>query len=310
MANGNGQERGTALTTIRRAASLSPEKWNDERINAVVAMFAGNAKSPGQAAVFLAVADKYDLAPEMGEIWLGEIRGRPTVLVGRDAYIKVAQKDPGYRGFTADIVREGDEFHVEREGSDVRVHHKKKSFGGRGAIMGAYALVPHADRDPVYVEKHLDELRHLMGKEVWKQNTAEMTLTRALTFALKLQYNITGVYSPADEITEEDLDDIAGRKLAGDSEQQMDQLKERMRVVQARVEKEKDAADEAEEADFEIVEEGPEAPLDQTPEAEQEEAEPEDIAAALEEAEAEVEEKVAKRKKDEPAEQGQLDAMP
>ena len=257
MANGNGQqEKGTALAHIRRAAQLSPERWGDERINAVVSMFAGNAKSPGQAAVFLAVADKYDLAPEMGEIWLGEIRGRPTVLVGRDAYLKIAKKDPGYMGFTADVVREKDEFVVEHqtrgEGGEITtIHHKKPGFE-RGKIVGAYALVFHADRRPVYIEKHMDELGHLTGKDVWRQNPSEMVLTRALTLALKLQFNITGVYSPADEITEEDLDDIASRKVAGESDQQLEQLKARMEKVRARVEEERAAV--AEDADYEIVE--------------------------------------------------------
>jgi hypothetical protein len=247
----NNGDKGTQLATIRKAAQLSPERWGDERINAVVSMFAGNAKSPGQAAVFLAVANKYDLAPEMGEIWLGEIRGRPTVLVGRDAYLKVAQRDPGYRGFQADVVREQDEYSVEREGDAIVVHHNKQGFN-RGAVIGAYALVPHADRAPVFIEKHLDELQHLTRKEVWQQNLAEMVLTRALTFALKLQFNITGVYSAADELTDDDLEEIASREVAGHTGQQLDQLKERMEKVRARVAEEK--AEAAEEADYEIVE--------------------------------------------------------
>lgn len=240
MADGNGSAKANQLALIRRAAQLSPEAWTDERLNAIVSMFAGNAKTSGQAAVFLAVADKYDLAPEMGEIWLGQIRGKPHVLVGRDAYIKVAQRDPGYAGFQADIVREGDDYEVERKGADVTIHHRKAGFGGRGKILGAYALVPHKDRAPVYIEKHIEELEHLLDKDVWRDNTAEMVLTRALTFALKLQFNITGVYSPADEVTSEDLDDIASRKVAGESAQQMDQLKERMQRVRVWVEEEKE----------------------------------------------------------------------
>lgn len=198
-----GEERvssSTALVRLRKAANLSPEAWSDERIDAVKKMVAPQAKTLHEVAMFLGVCNRYALDPTVGEVWLGQIRGRPAVMVGRDTYIKVAQRDKeGYAGFDADVVREKDEFKMERHGDEIAVHHEKTGFN-RGKIVGAYAIVYHKDRRPVYIEKHWDELKHLQGKDVWKDNPSEMILTRALTFALKLQFNLGGLYTVADAI--------------------------------------------------------------------------------------------------------------
>lgn len=186
---------------LRRAANLSPAEWSAERIEAVVKMVAPSAKNLHEVAMFLGTCNRYQLDPTIGEVWLGQIRGRPTVMTGRDTYIKIAQRDKGYNGFDADVVREKDEFTVARDGSQIVVHHKKAGFA-RGKILGAYAVVYHQDRRPVYVEKHWDELKHLHGKDVWKDNPSEMILTRAVTFGLKLQFNLSGLYTAADALDE------------------------------------------------------------------------------------------------------------
>ena len=186
---------------LRRAANLSPEEWSAERIEAVVKMVAPSAKNLHEVAMFLGTCQRYQLDPTIGEVWLGQIRGRPTVMTGRDTYIKIAQRDQGYAGFDADVVREKDEFRVERAGDQIVVHHNKVGFA-RGKIVGAYAVVYHRGRHPVYVEKHWDELKHLHGKDVWKDNPSEMILTRALTFGLKLQFNLGGLYTAADALDE------------------------------------------------------------------------------------------------------------
>jgi hypothetical protein len=221
---------GTALVRvdeIRNAAQLPAERWSDERINAVLSMLAPEARTVAQAALFLATCDRYQLDPTVGEAWLGQIKGKPTVLTGRDSYIKIAQRDPGYAGYDADVVREKDEFSVERRGDDIGVTHKKKGFD-RGKIVGAYAVVYHRGRRPVYVEKKWEELQHLHGKDTWKQNPAEMILTRALTFGLKLQFNISGLYTRADELDETPAAGAIGS--GGKGQTPLSDLKERIRA--------------------------------------------------------------------------------
>lgn len=226
------ESNGTAVIKyeeVRRAGNLPAEFWPDDRIRAVITMLAPEARTPGQAALFLSTCNRYGLDPTLGEAWLGQIRGKPTVLTGRDSYIKIAQRDPNYAGFTADVVREKDEFTVTRTGEVTEIEHRKQGFG-RGRILGAYALVFHKGRAPVYVEKHWDELSHLTSKEVWKQNGAEMVLTRALTFALKLQFNISGLYTQADEVAEEDQDAAASERAASATRDKLATLKDRMQA--------------------------------------------------------------------------------
>lgn len=241
MAKEQGQAKpngeGTALQKvdrIRKAANLPLEQWSDERIQTIVAMVAPGASTIHEVAIFLSICDRYQLDPTLGEVWLSQIRGRPVVLTGRDSYIKIAQRDEGYAGFDADVVREKDEFSVERIGDQVTVHHKKTGFN-RGKLLGAYAVVYHDSRHPVYVEKHWDELKHLHTKDVWKENPTEMLLTRALTFALKLQFNLGGLFTQADVVDgvvdgEDVADDADRQDLAARTQNQMAALKEEMGV--------------------------------------------------------------------------------
>lgn len=256
-------EKGTDLVYIRNAAGLPTEQWPDERIRAVQKMCAPKAKNVNELAAFLETCKRYGLDPIQKEAWLAPMQGGElSVIVGRDGFLKIAGRDPDYQGFTANVVREGDEYSVEQKpDGDVDIHHVKSGMDS-GEIKGAYALVHRKGKKPVFYEARWDELSHLHGRDVWKKHPSQMIITRALTFALKLAYSISGVYSPADVDDEgapsgpppPKLEDLnarvkakAGANGGGEPEPEPEE-----NVVEAEVVVEEDAGDEG--PDHEVVE--------------------------------------------------------
>jgi len=214
-----------AVTRIRRAAGLPLETWTDERIEAVRAMAAPGAQTVHELAMFLRTCQRYDLDPMQKEAWLGNLNNKPTVIVGRDAYIKIANRDPSFRGFQADVVRVQDKYSVDREGSQIVVSHKRTGFS-RGAIVGAYALVRRDKREDVFVEIPWAELSHLHGRGPWKAHPSQMMLTRVLTFALKLAYNISGTLGEDDDGAVLPVDDGDGAQAERETVGRLAELKE------------------------------------------------------------------------------------
>lgn len=241
------------VAEIRAAAQLTPNEWSDERIMAVVKMSAPAAPNLHVAAMFLAAAAKYDLDPLLGEIWLGELNGKPTVITGRNSYIKAAQRDPGYLGFDSGVVREKDEFEIRRKGESVEVHHTIRGFGARGKIVGAYCVAYHKDRRPVAITRAWEDFRHLHSRPTWRQNPEDMIETRAIVAALRRQFNLGGLYTEADGAHQ------GGADAGAIGEVTTDPLTARLRSEQAEsasepVAEAEAAGQEIQDAEWEVVE--------------------------------------------------------
>jgi hypothetical protein len=187
-------EQSTAMAVVRAAAGLSPDRWPDERIDAVKRMYAPIAKNVHEVAAFLATADRYDLDPVLGEVWLAEIKGKLRVMTGRDAMLKAARRDAGFTGIVSGVVYKNDEFRVIREGEAVTVRHLINGMLDRGEIAGAFCVAYHRDRAPVIVIRRWDQYKHLHGRDTWKDYGEDMLETRAITAALRRQYQLAGLY--------------------------------------------------------------------------------------------------------------------
>lgn len=258
------QGTGKDLVWIRQAANLPAEAWPDERIAAVWNMYGGEAKSASELALFMSTANHYGLDPALREVWLGQIRGKPTVITGRDAFVKVAGRDPEYLGFDSGVVFEKDTFRIVRKGDDVQVEHTIEGMD-RGKLVGAYCIAFHKSRRPVMITRTWAQFGHLTGKDVWKQNPDDMIETRCITAALKRQHSLSGLYSPADE------QEIEG-PLASGPEETIEEAAERLERRRQEIAREKDETDtvvgtrvdgeevDGEDADYEVVQDEPEAP--------------------------------------------------
>lgn len=186
--NGN-----NALALVRASAGLSLEQWPDERIETVKRMYAPQAKSAHELAAFLATAARYDLDPVLGEIWLAPMQGGLKVVTGRDAMLKAAARDPHYVGIVSGVVYEKDEFRLERAGLEVTVRHVINGMD-RGPLVGAYCVAYHATRVPVVIVRRWEQYKHLQGRGTWKDYGEDMIETRAITAALRRQYQLAGLY--------------------------------------------------------------------------------------------------------------------
>lgn len=194
--NGN-EVTGMALVSIRKSAGLSSEKWPDERIETVRRMYAPQAKSVHELAMFLATAERYDLDPVLGEVWLAPMNGALKVVTGRDAMLKAARRTPGFTGIVSGVVYEKDVFKLMRSGDDVKVTHEINGFD-RGALLGAYCVAYHAERTPVAIIRKWSDYKHLQNKAVWKDYGEDMIETRCITGALRRQYQLSGLYEESE----------------------------------------------------------------------------------------------------------------
>lgn len=208
--------------TVRKAAGLTAEDWPDERIGAVARTVAPAEASSAEIAMFLTVAHRYQLDPFLKQIWLAKDKGKLIILTGRDSFIAVAERDPGYQGFDSGIVYSKDAFRVVRDGGDITVHHEIVGFD-RGEIIGAFCVAYHESRRPVLVLREWKDYKHLQGKDNWKNYGPDMVETRCITAALRRQYTISGIYSEAEFVDGELLPDA--ERMAGATKSRMEGLR-------------------------------------------------------------------------------------
>lgn len=174
-----------------QVASLS--QYDKQTLDTIKGTIAKGA-SDHQLAMFLTLAGKYGLDPFAKEIYLANIGGTPTIIVGRDGYLKIAQRDPNFQGINSGVVRSTDEFEIDT--LDGKVIHRP-NFAERGKIVGAWAIVYHKERKPAVIFADFDEYNSKSGP--WVKYPSAMIEKVAQSRALKMQFGISGLVTE-DEI--------------------------------------------------------------------------------------------------------------
>src|SRR5438552_10395724 len=102
--------RTTAVATIDRARAIAP-KFTAEQAELIKSQFAAGA-TDDEFAVFLAVAQKFDLDPIAREVWCIKRKAdEPAqIMVGRDGLLAVAERSGQFNGLVSGVVKEGDSF--------------------------------------------------------------------------------------------------------------------------------------------------------------------------------------------------------
>ena len=183
-------------TELAKISKLFPG-WTPEEVDLARRTVAPDA-TEHELALFLRLCKTYGLDPFRKELVLEKRRRRradgsgydivPVFITTRDAYLKVAQRDPAYAGLQSGVVREGDDFEFDVEA--CRIRHR---FGAaRGKIMGAWAVAKHAQRPPFMAYVEFSEYYN-PASETWQKNPSAMIQKVAEVFVLRRQFGITGI---------------------------------------------------------------------------------------------------------------------
>jgi phage recombination protein Bet len=152
---------------------------------------------------FLELAAHYDLDPFAREIWCAKDdkpNSRVLIMVGRDGLRKIAQR----QGFSidGDVVREKDEFRVQRTEHGRVIHHAYGMPAERGAIVGAWCQVTTIDgREHGYFFALLSEYRpsNVSQYSPWSKQTSVMILAAAERQALRQATPLSGLLAEGED---------------------------------------------------------------------------------------------------------------
>lgn len=158
---------------------------------------------------FLEVCARYEFNPFLGEIYAAKMPsrngggGRVAIIVGRNGWIKEANRRPNFQALDGDVVREKDVYKVVRtpDGNRAIYHEYNGHTAARGKVVGAWAEVRLTDRPSVYFYAPVEEYKPTGPKldySPWSKQESVMMLKCAQVAALRLAFNIGGVYDEAE----------------------------------------------------------------------------------------------------------------
>lgn len=197
MANDLAERPVTPITEMARAA------FQEEQVAVIRDTVAADC-SPAELHMFLEIAARHRLDPFLGEIYAAKMGGRDggtgrvTIMVPRDGFLAVAQRNDDFEGMDGDVVREKDEFTVMRVSGGREVEHTYTgSDKDRGPILGAWAMVYRRGRKPTYFYASIEEYKPPPGKKLdyspWSKQESAMILKCAESTCLRKAFSITGV---------------------------------------------------------------------------------------------------------------------
>lgn len=228
------------INRIREGAALDPQVWPNERVKTVWKVCAPKEASVPDVVMLLSIADRYGLDPLAKEIWLAkDERGKIIILTGRDAFLKIARRDPRYMGYRSGIVHANDTFQMRQDtaAGTFEVVHEINGFP-RGEMIGAYCIVYLKDEPPIWIVREIGDYKHLFGKSNWQNYKPDMFDTRVITAAHRRAFNLTALYTPEefvdggrvlDDIIDQDA--AASERTAVATRDKLATLKDRMNTT-------------------------------------------------------------------------------
>jgi phage recombination protein Bet len=191
-----------ALARVERGAVTERRRgdWSEEQINLIASTVAEGA-TRAQLMMFLELAATYNLDPFAREIWCAVPKNQDgssrtdkvMIMVGRDGFLKIAQRHPDYEGMDADVVYANDKFQVESvEGKRLISHSYTQD---RGAPVAAYCVVHRTGRLPTYFYAAMSDFKPNSPSvhSQWSKGPSTMILKCAEAGALRRAFSITGI---------------------------------------------------------------------------------------------------------------------
>lgn len=167
------------MNTLSIPQNNLPQTIPEEKYELIRNMFARGC-SNDEFAVLIELANRYQLDPFAKQIWAVKYPDRPAqIFAGRDGYLAIAHRSGQFNGMQSNISRDAD-----------------------GNIVSATCCVWRKDMEhPFERTVFLDEYN--TGKSVWKEKPATMIVKVAEAQALRLAFNISGLYDSSEFDVEE-----------------------------------------------------------------------------------------------------------
>lgn len=185
----------------RRMGALSAIQQMQPRELATLKATVAIGATDEELALFLELADRYQLDPFLKEIWcvcdVKNGRRNPDkpamIMTGRDGYLAVAHRSPLFDGIESAAVHQNDTFRRLPDGSIEHTYGTEN----RGSIIGAYALVWRKDRSrPSYFFAPWADYgaRNTSSPySAWSKYPSAMIVKVAEAMALKRAFSISGL---------------------------------------------------------------------------------------------------------------------
>ncbi|MBQ9527242.1 MAG: recombinase RecT [Fretibacterium sp.] len=185
-----------AIEQAGNNAAAPAAQWSMDEIETIRRTVAEGA-SDAELKMFLHLSGTYGLDPFARDIWFIKAGGKPIIMTSRDGYLKIANRNPHFKGIDGDVVYSKD--HFRRTNGTVEHVYGFDENGNRGNPIGAYAIAKRDDRDPIYCWAPWGDYNRNNG--TWRQYRHAMILKVAETMALKRAFSISGL------VTQEELDE-------------------------------------------------------------------------------------------------------
>lgn len=178
--------------TIYDHESNEPIVYKKEVLEAIRNTVAKKATMP-ELFMFMSLANEYGLSPFKREIWFIKFTsdGAPRIETGRDGYATICRRDPGFIGYTSEVVRENDEFQIDYELGEVKNITHKFTHKDRGPIVGVWGVAKHETKPSVWTYLPIEEIDK--GTPIWKDNPTLMCRKVAESTVLKRMGGISGL---------------------------------------------------------------------------------------------------------------------
>lgn len=188
------EDRGAALVPVSQGA-LAP--WAAQPLTPQQIQLVKDTVARGctddELRLLLYMAQRYGLDPLRHEIWCIKMKqGEPAlIMTGRDGFLKIAMRDPGYAGLQAFVVKAGDLFEIDAMSGEVTHKFAASAARSKAPILGAWARAWHKERPPMVSFVEFDEYRR--ETPTWRSNPSAMIQKVAEVFVLRRQFNVSGL---------------------------------------------------------------------------------------------------------------------
>lgn len=180
------------------------KEWgrSPDAVKAAMSLSFPTLKTPGQFTLAFEVAKKYDLDPFVKEIYAYvDNRGNLTLITGKDGFLKIARKQPGYLQIVSAAVYTGDEFEADFALGSIEKHRiTTESLANRsGNPIGAYAILRMEGLPDVM--KWVDWSEYCPAKTdytPWAKQKAAMITKCATSVLIREAFGLSGLYDEAE----------------------------------------------------------------------------------------------------------------